>query len=209
MPLIAQEMGLDMSEIDQVLWYFCGECGGNQPALSSAEKAKMRAFYQALFVALGVPEENITFRDDLPSGEYYQFEDALVSMMEVEGTSSALRALSPEVFADAGDGALEELVVIPDSMVQFQPDSAEFLDPEAAAEALQPLADYLLEHPSVQNPIIFDLCRRCRLPPAQPGPLGAGAERPGRGRGGGKPRHSLEHFGARRSSLSVRSGHRR
>ena len=37
---IAAEMDLDLSSIDQVIWYCCGECGGDQPPLSANEKSK-------------------------------------------------------------------------------------------------------------------------------------------------------------------------
>lgn len=65
---IAEKMNLDMSNIDEVIWYCCGDFGGkDQPALSFGEKAKMKAFYKELFVALGIDEASITFKDNLPS----------------------------------------------------------------------------------------------------------------------------------------------
>lgn len=152
---IAQEMNLDMSNIDEVIWYCCGECGGNQPALSAFEKAKMEEFYTALFAALGMDETHITFKDDLPTAEYYRFANAPVSSMEIQRTVSALRELSDEAFA--GETALDEPIVISESKVEYKPDSAEFLDDDAAREELQPLADFLLEHETVRI-MIYSTC---------------------------------------------------
>lgn len=151
---IAEKMNLDMSNIDEVIWYCCGDFGGkDQPALSFGEKAKMKAFYKELFVALGIDEASITFKDNLPSNECYQFEDTPVSCMAVEGTVSGLRelvALEPEIFEDVNASPFESPIVIPESKVQYLPDSAKFLNPEAAAEAIQPVADFLLNYPDLR-----------------------------------------------------------
>lgn len=158
-PVIAEKMNLDMSNIDEVIWYCCGECGSqDQAVLSPNEKAKMKEFYQALFVALGMKEDNITFKDDLPSAECYQFADKPVSSMAVEGTVSGLKelaVLAPETFA--GENALENPVAIPESMVEYLADSDVFRDPEAAAAAIQPVAEYLLAYPEVEV-LLYGTC---------------------------------------------------
>ena len=143
---VAQQMNVDMSGID-VVFYCCGDFGVNQPKLTSNEKAQLKSFYEQLFTVLGA--ESITFRDDLPSAECYHFPSTPVSCMAVEDTVSGLRelvALEPEIFENAGATVLESPVVIPEDQVQYKPDSSEFLDPDAATKAIQPVADFLAEH---------------------------------------------------------------
>lgn len=164
---VAQKMKVDLSGID-VVWYCCGDFGGNkQPKISPNEKEQLKAFYNQLFTALGA--KSITFRDDLPSSECYSFPDVPVSPIAVEDTGSELKdlvVLAPEVFEEteetqdeevADAAVLESPIVIPESQVRYQPDSAEFLDPVAAADAIQPAADFLLEHPEV-NILLYGTC---------------------------------------------------
>ncbi|MCB5386944.1 hypothetical protein LIQ05_08065 [Blautia glucerasea] len=164
---VAQKMKVDLSGID-VVWYCCGDFGGNkQPKISPNEKEQLKAFYNQLFTALGA--KSITFKDDLPSSECYSFPDVPVSPIAVEDTGSELKdlvVLAPEVFEEteetqdeevADTAVLESPIVIPESQVRYQPDSAEFLDPVAAADAIQPAVDFLLEHPEV-NILLYGTC---------------------------------------------------
>lgn len=170
---VAQKMKVDLSGID-VVWYCCGDFGGNkQPKISPNEKKQLKAFYNQLFTALGA--KSITFKDDLPSSECYSFPDVPVSPVAVEDTGSELKelvVLAPEVFEEAekaeeteetqdvevADAAvLESPIVIPEEQVRYQPDSSEFLDPVAAADAIQPAADFLLKHPEV-NILLYGTC---------------------------------------------------
>ncbi len=160
-PTIAEKMNLDMSQLDEVVWYCCGELGGNgQPALSSTEQAKLKEFYEELFITLGMDKSKITFKDDLPSTEFYQFDETPVSCMDVEGTVSGLKELielEPEVFEAADNTVLEDPIVIPESKVCYKPDSADFLYPDVAAEAIQPVADFLLEYTDLKL-LIYGTC---------------------------------------------------
>lgn len=173
---IAQKMGIDMSKVDEVIWYAIGECGGEQPALSSGEKGKLRDFYTQLFIALGMDPDHILFKSNLPSSECYHFEDVPVSCMAVEDTGSGLKELvevAPEDYDDVGVSVLEtadtsvpevpvapilaEPIVFPENIVQYLPDSDRFLDPEAAAEAIQPVVDLLLRHPDLEV-LLYGTC---------------------------------------------------
>ena len=158
-PVIAEKMCLDMSSIDEVIWYCCGNFWQEgQSALSASEKEKMRDFYEQLFYALGA--KKVTFKDDLPSAEYYHFADTPVSCMEVEGTTSALKelvVLEPNIFKGADETIFEAPIVIPESQVQYLPDSDDFLDPDAAAAAIEPVADFLLEHEEL-NILLYGTC---------------------------------------------------
>lgn len=175
---IAQKMGIDMSKVDELIWYAIGECGGEQPALSSDEKGKLRDFYTQLFIALGMDPDHILFKSNLPSSECYHFEDVPVSCMAVEDTGSGLKELvevepEPEDYDDVGVSVLEavdtsvpevpvapilaEPIVFPENIVQYLPDSDRFLDPEAAAEAIQPVVDLLLRHPDLEV-LLYGTC---------------------------------------------------
>lgn len=154
---VSEQMKIDMSGID-IVWYCCGDFGTEQPKLSSNEKAQLKAFYNQLFTALGA--ESVTFKDDLPSTECYHFTDVPVSCMAVEGTVSGLKdlvVLEPEVFEAADKAVLESPIVIPEEQVRYKPDSADFLEPEAAVEAIQPVADFLQKYPEV-NILLYGTC---------------------------------------------------
>ena len=158
-PVIAERMNLDMSGIE-VVFYCCGDVGDGQEPFSDAEKAKMKDFYQQLFLALGVERENIHFKDNLPSKETYQFETHPVTRIAVEEVVSGLQELvelAPEVFAEADTDVLKVPVVIPEEQVQYRPDSAEFLDPETAVKAIQPVAEFLTEHETVEI-LLYGTC---------------------------------------------------
>lgn len=97
-PGLAAEMGEDMSFVDRLVWYCCGDFAGEeQQPLSSAEQNKLREFYKELFVALGMKESNIQFRDDLPQTECYQFDETPVSCIEVADAAYDLAELSPNL----------------------------------------------------------------------------------------------------------------
>ena len=143
---VAQKMKVDLSGID-VVWYCCGDFGGNKhPKISPNEKEQLKAFYNQLFTALGA--KSITFRDDLPSSECYSFPDVPVSPIAVEDTGSELKdlvVLAPEVFEEAEKAEETE-----------EPQDVEEAD-AAAADAIQPAADFLLEHPEV-NILLYGTC---------------------------------------------------
>lgn len=149
---VAEEMHLDMSSVDEVIWYSCGDLGDDQPALNAEEKDKLKSFYRQLFTALGA--KKVTFRDDLPSSDSYNFDDAPVSTMPVAGTGSGLQPLSAELL---NNKAFESPLAITEEQVRFQPDSAEYLDGQAARAAIQPIADYMLNHPDLSI-VLYGTC---------------------------------------------------
>lgn len=154
---VARNMNADMSGID-VIWYCCGDFGNGQPKLSANEKAQLKSFYEKLFDALGA--KSVTFRDNLPSAESYCFPATPVSIMDVEGTVSGLKnlvALTPDIFVTADTSVLENPIVIPEDQVRYKPDSAEFLNSDAAMDAIQPVAAFLAANPDV-NILLYGTC---------------------------------------------------
>ena len=156
LPVIAEKMHTDMKTVDEVICYYIGDCSSQtQMNLSTEEKAKMREFYGKLFKALGA--KNVVFRDKLPDAGYYSFPDTPVTRMDVHTVTSGLKelkAVTPEALEET---ALQEALVFPESKVKYLPDSDEFLDPTAAAEAIQPAADYLLQHRDLQI-LLYGTC---------------------------------------------------
>ena len=150
---VAEKMHIDMSSVNEVIWYCCGDLGDDQPALNAEEKDKLKSFYRQLFTALGA--KKVTFKDDLPSSESYNFDDAPVSTMPVAGTGSGLQPLSVERLNN--DKAFESPLAITEEQVRFQPDSAEYLDGQAAHAAIQPIADYMLNHPDLSI-VLYGTC---------------------------------------------------
>lgn len=146
---IADKMGVDMSDVDQVIWYCCGDFAGEgQTPLSGEEKDTLKQFYRSLFVALGMQEDNIVFRDDLPESECYQFDDTPVPCVDAAGQESGLQELDAVDFAR--EDALRTPVVLPEETVAYQPDSTEFLHPQEVQLAMEPLVAFLQEHADVQ-----------------------------------------------------------
>ena len=127
---VAQQMHVDMSNIN-VVWYCLGCFGDEQDDLSSNEKTKLESFYRMLFEKLGAM--SVEFKKDLPRSDCYHFDDTPVSCMQVEGIQDGLKS----------DDLVTGLV-LPESQVRFKPDSADFVDPEAAKAAIKPIADFML-----------------------------------------------------------------
>ncbi len=149
--VIAEKMKLDMSKIDEVIWYCCGACGGeNQPELSPEEKARMEEFYNALFQELGLKKE-ITFKDELPSNEYYYYEEKPVSQMEVKETESGLQELTKS------EQILNIPVILEEAQVQYEADTAEFKDRKQAEEAVKPVITYMQENPECKI-VLYSTC---------------------------------------------------
>lgn len=154
---VAQKMNLNMSSID-VVWYCAGDFGTVK--LPAEEKTKLKDFYGQLFKEFGA--KSVTFKDDLPSSECYHFPSAPVSDIAVKDTESGLKDMSlPEqeiseetVTEDAG---FEEPIVISEEQVRYKPGSVEFSDPDAAAAAIQPVANFLMEHPEL-NVVLYGTC---------------------------------------------------
>lgn len=159
---VAEEMNVDMSGID-VIWYCCGSFGANQPKLSPNEKAQLKSFYQQLLTTLGA--RSVSFKDNLPSSQCYHFPDTPVSSIEVEETSCGLKELTAESETSEEESEMvEELaspfetpIVIPEEKIHFKPDSADFLDQEAAKSAVQPIADLMALYPE-QTILIYGTC---------------------------------------------------
>lgn len=165
---VAQKLRVDLSDI-RIVWYGAGELGG-ETSFSSHEKEKLKDFYRKLLTTLGA--DSVTYVDSIPPAECFVFPNAPVSGIPVEEVISELhKAEAPTAEEPAAAPAVQEekptpaapsvpeeepeeeplcTVVLTDTMVRFKPDSAEFLDPQAAAAAIHPVAEYLVRNPKVE-----------------------------------------------------------
>lgn len=55
-----------------------------------------------------------------------------------------------DVLSSEDDKAFQEPVILGESQVEFRPDEAQYLHPDKAQENIRPVAEYLLEHESVE-----------------------------------------------------------
>ena len=156
-PRIAEQMQVDMSSVDEVVWYACGDCGGeSQPALSTDEQAKMQEFYGKLFKALGF-KNDISFQYDLPDSGFYYFPQTPVTSMDVRPVFSGLQELVEATPTVLEKNEVPGPIVLDDSQVQFKPDSDVFLDSDQAESAIQPVADYLIRNKSL-SVLLYATC---------------------------------------------------
>ena len=154
---VADKLDVSMDGVDKVVWYCSGDFGKKQPKINDTEKKTIRDFYTRLFVALGMDPQNIEFKDDLPSADCYSFADAAVSEMAVEGVSSDLVVLNEEIFEEETESAFAKPIVITEGQVNYIPDTSDFLDPAAAAKAIQPVAEYLVAHKD-RSIVLYSTC---------------------------------------------------
>ncbi len=149
---VLDSLKLDLQGIDVVM-YCCGDTAGeDQSALSFQEQQKLKEFYRSLFLGMGA--DSVSFREDLPGGESYSF-DQPVSVMETEGTVSKLLSLvvdgqqiqleeMDDIFADG------EILSFPEQSIAFRPDSTQLADPAAARDALSHVIAYMQDHPDFE-----------------------------------------------------------
>ena len=114
----------------RVIWIGLGD---SAQEISAAERDNLEAIWRALLLRAGASE--VSFSTELP-GEILE---GLPHVSQVPSTQpEALRL----------NDALSSPIILDSETVCFVGDSAELVDPEAAQAALQPIADWLIEHPS-------------------------------------------------------------
>jgi len=142
---LLDSLNIDLKGI-HVVWYYLCDVRGSQSALSSEEERKMKTFYKSLLTGLGA--ESVTFKDRLALDESYDFPDQPVSCMPAEGDESHLipsekvtKAEELENIFNSGDG-----ITFDERQIAFSPGTAEFLDEQAARDALAYVASFMSAH---------------------------------------------------------------
>lgn len=114
----------------KVIWIGLGDSAQN---ISASERDNLEAIWKTLLLRAGASE--VTFSAELP-GEI------------LEGLPHVSQVPSSQPDALRLDDALSTPFVLDSETVQFVGDSAELVSPEAAQAVLQPIADWLIAHPS-------------------------------------------------------------
>ena len=156
---LVDKLNLDMSGI-HVVFYYLSDVRGDQTELSSEEVEKLKTFYDELFKGLGV--ESVTFKKRLALDETYNFPEQPVSCMPTEGVSSQLvKVVSAENVSDEDevDSIFNEGegITFNEKQIAFEPGTAEFLDKNAAKEALS----YVIEFMSKNKEFELLICGGC------------------------------------------------
>lgn len=143
-----------------VVWYYLSDVRGNQSTLSSKEEEKLKLFYETLLKGLGA--ESVIFKERLALDESYVFPEQPVSPMPVEGDKSHLvEVVQAEDVADEEDVAKlfsdGKGLIFDEGQIAFKPDTSEFLNVEAAKEAIS----YVVEFMSKNKDFRLLICGGC------------------------------------------------
>ena len=129
-----------------VYWQQLGDVAAPQKELTSAQRIKLQNIYGGLVEAGGgafVYNEIIAN----PVDNSAQFP----AVTPVDLPDDTPISFDPTVFEepDEDENVFEEPVILSEDQVVFIGDKAEYLHPEEAMRTLQPIAEYLIQHPSI------------------------------------------------------------
>lgn len=142
----------DKSEIPDfsgitVYWQQMGDVAAPQKDLTSAQRMKLQRIYGGLIEAGGgifIYNEIIANPTDVTS--------QLPAVTPVELPDDTPICFDPVAFeetAEEEENVFKEPVILTEEQVTFIGDKAEYLNPEEAMKTLQPIAEYLVQHPSI------------------------------------------------------------
>ena len=130
----------DMSTIDEVTVYTCGDTAGKQPTLTESNRETLKDVWSSLFSACGV---TANMKDDLPLSAVYDT-DALPGVSTVAVEQDSVSISSEE---ETGE-VLQTGVVISfdETSVSFRPGTAELADSDTAHKSLEYVIGFLTSH---------------------------------------------------------------
>ena len=134
----------DMSTIDEVTVYTCGDTAGKQPTLTESNRETLKDVWSSLFSACGV---TANMKDDLPLSAVYDT-DALPGVSTVAVEQDSVSISSEE---ETGE-VLQTGVVISfdETSVSFRPGTAELADSDTAHKSLEYVTGFLTSHPNYE-----------------------------------------------------------
>ena len=128
----------------QILWQQMGDVDLPQKSLSPRQVNQLRAIWKAIvekgggsFIAYDVPPSEGEPNDELP----------VVSPVELADESPIV--FEPGV-TEQETFSFEDPLFLLEAQVQFVPDSEALVDPNAAKAIIEPIAEYMLEHPELE-----------------------------------------------------------
>ena len=125
-----------------VTWIGLGDVTGEQEALTPTNKQTLEDHWRSILTAAGA--DDISFKPDLPGATT----DNGVELPPV--TPVSIIQDNPFVITADAEASLSQPVFLDESKIFFLPGSAEFADPDAANEALAPIADCLIASPETK-----------------------------------------------------------
>ena len=131
----------DMSLIDELTVYTCGDTAGRQTALSKASQETLKNVWETIFKAGGIAAN---MKDNLPLDAAYDT-DALPAVNTVTIEQNSVDIASAE---EAGDRLKNGAVIsFDETSISFKPGTAELADPEAARKSLEYVIGFLNSYP--------------------------------------------------------------
>lgn len=131
-----------------VYWVGIGQTSAPQKKLTPKQAKNLECIWQAIIEAAGgefVPNDYITVASEAEQAEQ------LPSVSVVDIPSDKPIVFEPETLESETEEnvAFEEPVVLGESQVEFIGDESNYLYPEDAIETIRPIAEYLVQHESV------------------------------------------------------------
>lgn len=136
-----------------VYWQQLGDVAAPQKDLTSAQRVKLQEIYGGL-----VEESGGTFIYNEIIANPVNNDTQFPAVTPVSLPDDTPIYFAPEAFempepedeeTVAEENVFEEPVILTEEQVTFIGDKAEYLHPEEAMKTLQPIADYLINHPSI------------------------------------------------------------
>ena len=134
----------DMSVIDEVTVYTCGDTAGKQTPLTEANKEILKNVWSSLFEASGV---TAVIKDDLPLSGFYD-PDKLPAVSTIAVEQASVNITSEEKTEEV----LQTGVVISfdETSISFKPGTAELADHGMARKSLEYTIGFLSSHPDFE-----------------------------------------------------------
>lgn len=129
-----------------VYWLGMGQVTAPQEKLTPKQTKNLEVIWKSVIEAAGgefVPNDYITVTDEMEQN------DELPSVSVVDIPADKPFVFDPEVLEAENDNAFEEPVMLGESQVEFIGDEANYLSPDEAVETIRPIAEYLMEHESI------------------------------------------------------------
>lgn len=130
-----------------VYWQQMGDVAAPQKDLSSAQRMRLQEIYGGLVESGG---GIFVYNEIIANPVNTTLELPAVTPVEIPDDTPIY--FDPVIFEETEDeeeNVFEEPVILTEEQVTFIGDKADYLNPEEAMRTLQPIAEYLVQHPSI------------------------------------------------------------
>lgn len=150
-PSVVVELLKEKTEIPNfsgitIYWQQLGDVAAPQKELTSEQRSKLEKIYGGLVeVGGGTFIYNEIIANPVDSNTEYP----TVTPVDLPSDTPISFDLTAFDESNEGDNALDEPVILTEEQVTFVGDKAEYLHPQEAKAIIQPIAEYLVKHPSL------------------------------------------------------------